>query len=121
MFSMLKRIAEFASLALSSSLAFASIPYYPVTFPRDEAAHFENVPYDFRQLMEWWYLNGKLLTDEGKNFGYYVSMFNPVTRNVNRTVNQPLLRIQVSLLDAKKNYETETQFEPGTRRFSSDK
>lgn len=117
---MLKRISIFASLALSSTVALANVPYYPVTFPRDEAAHTDNIPYDFKQLMEWWYLNGRLLSDEGKRFGYDVSMLNPSTKSMDQVTNEPTLRIQVSMIDAKKNYNSETSYAPDMRQFSSD-
>lgn len=117
---MLKRIGVFAALALSSSLAFANLPYYPVTFPKDEAAHVDNIPDEIKQFMEWWYLNGRLLSDEGKRFGYDVSMLNSSSHHSNQADNEPTLRIQVSMLDSKRNIGSESHFSPDVQQFSSD-
>jgi predicted secreted hydrolase len=64
-------------LILFGNIAYASLPYYSLSFPRDEGAHFKNVPYAFNKLIEWWYFNGILKTDDGRSFSYDVAMFNP--------------------------------------------
>lgn len=87
-------------LILFSPLAFANLPYFPVSFPRDEGAHYKNVPYSYQRLVEWWYLNGKLTSDDGKNLSYDVAIFNGSVAN--GRITQPMLHIQVVDLDQKK-------------------
>lgn len=69
------------------------------TRPRDEGAHYTNTPYQFNQLIEWWYFNGRLTTDDGRNLSYDVALFNPAAVVHNRVFTQPFLHIQVSDLD----------------------
>lgn len=57
-------------LGFFASMAHASLPYVPLDFPRDEAAHYQNIPYSFDRLIEWWYFNGKLVTDEGRHLSF---------------------------------------------------
>lgn len=67
------RIKIFLILFFFVSSCYASLPYVPVTFPRDDAAHNGNVPYSTNQLSEWWYYNGKLVTTNGEHFGFFIS------------------------------------------------
>ncbi|MEO8401117.1 MAG: lipocalin-like domain-containing protein [Gammaproteobacteria bacterium] len=61
----------FAALFMNT-IAFANLPYHPITFPRDEAAHYTNVPYPVTNMTEWWYYNGKFTTMNDRNFGYCI-------------------------------------------------
>ena len=45
-------------------------PVQPVTFPRDEAPH--------RDLTEWWYYTGHLVTEEGGRYGFEFVIFQVV-------------------------------------------
>lgn len=67
-----KIIYGLSTTFLMNTIAFANLPYYPITFPRDEAAHFTNVPYPVTNMTEWWYYNGKFTTMSGRNFGYCI-------------------------------------------------
>lgn len=107
---------------LCSNAIYASLPYYPVVFPRDEGAHYKNIPYSFNHLIEWWYFNGKLTTDEGVNFGYDIAFFNPAMKFSNGTViTRPSLHMQLSNLDSKKSYGTATDYKINTGALSTEK
>lgn len=95
---------------LSYSVAFANLPYTPVTFPRDEAAHWGNIPYSYDTIIEWWYYNGKLTTDEGKNLSFDLALFNPAKKKFGVVVNKPILHIQVADLDNKQAYGVKHEY-----------
>src|SRR5579871_848019 len=88
------------------SFALLNLPYIPVNFPRDHAAHYTNVPYSFRHLIEWWYFNGHAYADDGKNISYDVALFNPALNQNGAVITLPILHIQVADLDQKKAYGT---------------
>jgi predicted secreted hydrolase len=87
---------------LWNAVAYANLPFFPLSFPRDDAAHAENIPYTFTQMTEWWYFSGKLDTVDGKHFAYYFSL----NRYINKTqkIDLPVLTIQMVDLDNKKVY-----------------
>lgn len=104
------RSCLFISLFLTSFSAFANLPYYPIQFPRDEAAHTDNTPYPMGNMMEWWYYNGTLTSKTGRHLGYYLS-FNYVQRLVNGTkVAEPVFEIQVTDIDKQKVYANQIYF-----------
>ena len=101
---MLKKSLLASATLLFSSMAFANLPYYPIQFPRDEAAHYDNVPYKVGNMSEWWYYNGKLTTTDGRNFGYYIS-YNYFQLDVNGTkIMVPMLQVQISDIDKQVVY-----------------
>lgn len=87
-----------------SSPLWAKLPYYPIQFPRDEAAHFKNVPYPVRNLTEWWFYNGKLTSQSGRKLGYYMSYFYMQTEVKGKMVAMPQFALQVVDLDKQKTY-----------------
>lgn len=98
---MMKFIIYITTLLMSFSVS-ANLPYYPLQFPRDDAAHFENVPYPVDTLTEWWYYNGTLTSKTGRKLGYYAS-FNYVY-NARLHLTLPWIQIQVTDIDNKKVY-----------------
>jgi predicted secreted hydrolase len=98
-------ISLFFILYISS--AYANLPYYPIQFPRDDAAHYSNVPYPVNNLTEWWYYNGKVVTTEGRQLGYMISIFN-INNNMSKTqsmkYSQSILMMQITDLASKKVY-----------------
>jgi predicted secreted hydrolase len=101
---MLKKILLTLSTLLCCSTTFANLPYSPIQFPRDEAAHTDNVPYPVTNLSEWWYYNGKLTTTDGRNFGYYIS-YNYFQWNFKGTkILTPLFQIQITDIDKQQVY-----------------
>lgn len=101
-------------------LTYANLPYFPLTFPRDEAAHYKNIPYTFAQLIEWWYFNGKLTTDEGKNLSYDIALFNPAI-SIGNIITKPSLHMQIADLDNKKTYGTAIDYLPNAGKISTEK
>jgi predicted secreted hydrolase len=81
---------------MSTVPAFANLPYVPIQFPRDEAAHYENVPYPVNTLSEWWYYNGDITTTNGKHFGYYLSYFYVKLDVYGETLFVPEFMLQLS-------------------------
>ncbi len=107
-------------LLLFCHLTYANLPYFPLTFPRDEAAHYKNIPYTFNQLIEWWYFNGKITTDEGKNLSYDIALFNPAI-SIGNVITKPMLHMQIADLDNQKSYGIATDYPPNTGKVSLDK
>lgn len=105
-------------------VTFANLPYAPLVFPRDEAAHFSDVPYTFNRLIEWWYLNGTVTTDDNRHFGYDIALFNPAVM-FNKpllsrvVVTEPMLHMQVADLDNQKTYGVVTHYLPNTGHVST--
>jgi predicted secreted hydrolase len=89
---------------LSSQLTFAKLAYHPLQFPRDEAAHFKNVPYPVKDLTEWWFYNGKLTAENGQQFGYYISYFYMQTSENGKQVVSPQFVMQLVDLKKQKTY-----------------
>ncbi|VVC76114.1 hypothetical protein AQUSIP_14190 [Aquicella siphonis] len=106
-------------LLLISQFSFASLPYFPLSFPRDEGAHYKNVPYAFNQLIEWWYLNGRLKTDEGRNLTYDIALFNAAA--MGGMITQPMLHIQLADLDRKQTYGVANNYPYNTGKLATDK
>jgi len=101
---MIKKIIA-AALTLTSLPALANFPYYPIQFPRDEAAHYAAVPYSVQNLSEWWYYNGKLTTQDGRNFGYYISYnYYILTDKKGKKSTIPRFSLQIADIDNQKVY-----------------
>jgi predicted secreted hydrolase len=90
-----------------SAAALANLPYYPIEFPRDDAGHYANTPYPVSNMMEWWYYNGILTSEDGRQFGYYVS-FNYIYQAPNIIV--PFLQFQLVDASTKKIYNKQLFF-----------
>lgn len=69
----------------SAPVDTTALPYYPVRFPRDHAAHHGNVPYEdqLKDLTEWWYFNGKLVSTTGQVYGLFITLFREQIDRVN--------------------------------------
>lgn len=100
-------------------MALANLPYHALQFPRDEGAHYKNVPYIYKQLIEWWYFNGMLTTDNGQHFSYDVALFNPAL--MGGLLTKPFLHIQIADLDNKKSLGTSTDFSYNAGKISTEK
>lgn len=104
----------FLGLIFFASTAKANLPYYPIQFPRDDAAHIDNVPYSVGNLTEWWYYNGKLTTLDGRHFGYCIFyLYQQIEKN-NRKIKIPLVYILLTDIDNKKVYRLYDQLVPIT-------
>ena len=106
----MKKLVLLFSCYLLSSMALANLPYYPITFPRDEAAHYDNIPYSYDRLIEWWYFNGKATTDDGRNIGYDIAMFYPAKKVFGYVVTKPIIHIQVADIDKQQGYGVQTEY-----------
>lgn len=111
-----KSILLLALFSVQSS--YANLPYYPLQFPRDEGAHYSNIPYSYDKLIEWWYFNGELTTDEGKHLSYDVAMFHGSKKFIG-VVSVPVLHMQVSDLDQQKAYGAQVRYSMNTGSFST--
>ncbi len=120
---MMKMICRAMSLLfalVASGTVSAGLPYVPIEFPRDDFAHYENVPYAVTKMTEWWYFNGQLTTKDGRHFGYYVaySYFLPGW-NTGKAAPYPLLLLQLTDVDNKKVYGTAVPMKPKKGYFST--
>ncbi|PWY56471.1 hypothetical protein DGG96_02355 [Legionella qingyii] len=104
-----------------ASVAHANLPYFPLDFPRDEAAHYQNIPYSFEHMIEWWYFNGKLVTDEGRNLSFDVALFNAAIEVKGRVYTQPMLHMQLADLDKKIGYGVAKDYLLNEGKFATDK
>lgn len=100
-------ITFFLMLYLTAS-ANAHIPYYPIKFPRDEGAHYDNLPYQYSHMLEWWYMNGRASAEEGKHIGFSVTLVNASQPMGSGHYNTPFLLLHLSDLDEKKIYGLKT-------------
>jgi predicted secreted hydrolase len=110
---MLKRIKKLFPtifLMMLISTTYANLPYYPIQFPRDDAAHYSNTPYSISNLTEWWYYSGKLVTSEGRKFGYFIAIFNIHTTKPVTLPTNSVLMMQITDIDKKKVYGTEVRY-----------
>jgi predicted secreted hydrolase len=115
-----KQVIGFTGVILAvSNLVWANLPYVPVQFPRDEAAHDKNVPYDYNRMTEWWYFNGKITTAEGRHFGYYISHIYMKLTISGTSIKIPLYTLQITDIDNQKVYG-HTQLIPDNQCFFSD-
>lgn len=92
-------VASFISMP-----ALANLPYHPIQFPRDEAAHYDNVPYPVSTMTEWWYYNGKLTATNGRQFGYYLNYFFIQYDWKGKKIIIPQFTIQITDIDKQKVY-----------------
>lgn len=117
----MKKMLILLGLSLASTALLAKgLPYYPVSFPRDEGAHYANVPYDYKYLVEWWYFNGSLTTDDNRHFGFDTAFFNTDVQKDGDSSIQPMLHMQISDLDNKKSYGVETVYDKNEGSNSTD-
>ncbi len=89
---------------LTSSAVLANLPYYPIEFPRDEAAHLTDVPYPVSTMSEWWYYNGKLTSDKGRQFGFYINYSYTKIVVDGKPLIVPIYHIQISDIDKQRVY-----------------
>lgn len=118
---MFKKLLLSSCLALSSLSAWANLPYYPIQFPRDEAAHQADVPYPVGTMSEWWYYNGKLTSTNGRQFGYYLSYNRFQVDFFGNKFVVPRLEIQITDIDNKVVYGTVLMPQENETEFSTNK
>ncbi len=107
-------------LAAFAIPAFANLPYFPVNFPRDDAAHHDNVPYPVNQITEWWYYNGKLTSTEGRKFAYFVAVFHlDMELTAQQKSRGAVVMVQVMDLDQKNVYGKEMVYPDDAASFST--
>jgi predicted secreted hydrolase len=116
----IRRLCVFL-LCLITTAAYANFPYYPLSFPRDEGAHTTNIPYKFKTLMEWWYINTKATTDDGKQISFDVAIFNPAASQMGHVISQPMLHLQFSDIENKKSVGTGKRYPLNAGKFSTEK
>ncbi|MDX1902453.1 MAG: lipocalin-like domain-containing protein [Gammaproteobacteria bacterium] len=92
------------SILIFSSRAFANLPVYPLQFPRDDGAHYADVPYSVSNMTEWWYYNGKLVSLSGQSFGYSITFFNIQIDLFSHKIVIPTLMMQLTDIDHHKVY-----------------
>jgi predicted secreted hydrolase len=115
-------IAAAGIVAASSISAYAKLPYFPVSFPRDDAAHHENVPYPVTNFTEWWYFNGKLVSAEGRKFAYFVAVFHldmPEAKRSSASMRAAVLMVQITDIDRQKVYGNTMIYTDDDAIFSS--
>ena len=98
------RLFFLAIIAIIATPALANLPYHPIQFPRDEAAHHDNVPYPVSTMTEWWYYNGKLTATNGRQFGYYLNYFFIQYDWKGKKIIIPQFTIQITDIDKQKVY-----------------
>lgn len=108
-------------LFFTSFSVWANLPYFLIQFPRDEAAHFKNVPYPVKELTEWWCYNGKLTTKDGHKFGYYISYFYMQAQAHGKIESVPQFVMQLVDLDHQKTYAYGIYSPPKKSHFSTEK
>lgn len=119
---MLKRIQLVFLFLISlffASIVWAKIPYFPIQFPRDEAAHYDNVPYTVNNMTEWWYYNGRFTTKDGRKFGYYLNYMYIQLALGGKKVMIPLFMMQVTDLNNQKVYGKTIFSTPFESHFST--
>ncbi len=80
------RILLVALLLILTGLVRADIPAYPLEFPRDHAAHFENTPYTVpAYFLEWWYFSGEAEAIDGEKISFYISAFKMAAYGTDKT------------------------------------
>lgn len=100
----MKKLGLFFAMLFFNIQTWASLPYYPIQFPRDDAAHYENVPYPVDMLSEWWYYNGRLISATGREFGYYLT-YAYMRMNIHgRIVIVPRIELQITDIKNQKVY-----------------
>lgn len=99
------------------SSALANLPYHPIQFPRDDAAHYDNVPYPVNNMTEWWYYNGKLTSKNDRHFGFYLTYFYTQQNLHGHKLILPVIQMQLTDIDNKKVYGKQVEF-LDKRKFS---
>lgn len=92
-------------IILFSQSALANLPYYPIVFPRDDAAHNGNTPYPVTNMTEWWYYNGKFTTMDGRNFGYCVFYLYVQQIKNGQKILYPMVYFLLTDIDKQKVYK----------------
>ncbi len=87
-----------------STLSVANLPYYPIEFPRDDAAHFEHVRYPVSTMTEWWYYNGMFTTSNDRHFGYCVFYLYQQSEKNGTLQRAPMLYFLLTDIDQQKVY-----------------
>ncbi len=116
----LKASILFLFISLFSVSVFANLPYYPIEFPRDEAGHHANVPYQIKNLTEWWYFSGKLTTNMGRQFGYFIAVFH-IIPSPGKARPDAVLMMQLTDLKTQAVYGVTKLFFGKDAKFSTDK
>ncbi|HLX52901.1 MAG TPA: lipocalin-like domain-containing protein, partial [Aquella sp.] len=98
---------------------FANLPYHPIQLPRDDAGHLTNTPYPVKNMSEWWYYSGKLTTQEGRHFGYYLIIFNLTKYVLGLKIAVPLYTLQLTDIDHNKVYGTKIYYPSDETYFSN--
>lgn len=89
---------------IPSISAWANLPYTPIQFPRDDAAHYANTPYPVKNITEWWYYNGKFTTTNGRHFGYYITYMYAQNPKLGHKIMFGLFLVQIADIDNQKVY-----------------
>lgn len=110
----------FLFVSFFSLPVFANLPYFPIQFPRDEAAHHANVPYAVKNLTEWWYFSGKLVTDQQREFGYFIAVFHIIPPS-GKAKPDAVLMMQLTDLKTKAVYGVTKLYYGKDATFSTDK
>src|SRR3990167_3592686 len=71
-------------------------------------------------MTEWWYFNGKMSTDEGKQFSFDTAIFNVAYKFGEVVMTRPMLHIQVADLDKKQTIGAATLYDKNKGRFSTE-
>ena len=117
----MKKLTLIFILLILSTVACANFPYCPIPFPRDEAAHYDNIPYDYNTLIEGWYLNGKAVSDDNNNISYNIAMLYPAKRVFGYAVTKPIIHMQVVNINNQKSYGTATEYAVDSGNVSTTK
>lgn len=116
---MLRMIKNIICLSLCAWIlpVYANLPFFPLKFPRDDAAHVANVSYPINHLTEWWYFAGKIVTQQGRHYSYYLSINRFFDKSAQ--LDLPVLTFHVVDLDNKKVYATVVPYLSFTTQFDN--
>jgi predicted secreted hydrolase len=64
-----------AAHRVAADAGAGGVIFQPLAWPRDDAGHFSNTPYASPLMTEWWYFNGKLVSETGVKLAYEVAIF----------------------------------------------
>lgn len=106
-------------LLANASPTFANVPYFPIQFPRDDAGHLSNTPYPVKNMSEWWYYSGKITTDKGRHFGYYLIIFNITKSILGKKISMPIYTLQLTDIDKNKVYGNLIYYPNNEAEFST--
>ena len=115
------RCIKWMFIGLFAPIVHANLPYLPLDFPRDEGAHYKNIPYSFERMIEWWYFNGSLITDNDQHLSFDVAMFNPAVAVKGSVLTKPMLHMQLADLNNKISYGVAKNYFLNEGKFATDK